>query len=208
MCANCNNSRSQLYDRAYTDFIDYVLANTWRFEKEPFLRWAEIYVQKPYDQRHLARYFIKNFACRAVEQGVVIPRDWIDFMDSITVKPTFDLVLFSDYRLIRAMDGAGLKHLDPNFAQIGSIPLFSKFNDAEGPKIIVGEIMDGAVGVYFEWRNTHRSGEGNLLRSISTESESVVLDRRFVPYPELHSFMDASTLRLEELNSCDSHGIG
>lgn len=199
MCQNCNNARSQTYDHAFSDFLDFVLNNTWRFEIDPVLRWDEIYSGKTYDQRHLARYFIKNLACRAVEKGVEVPDEWIAFMDSIDVESSFDLVPFSDYRLIRAMKNAGMKHLDPNFAQVGAYPNFDDFNDAEGEKFFVGELLDGAIGIYFEWRKYPEIGESMLGRSISAEKESVILDRGLVPYRELHNTMDAVMLRFEEV---------
>jgi len=94
MCANCNNARSQSFDQSYSDFLNYVLAKTWKFEEEPVIRWDEIYIGKDSDQRHLARYLINNFSCRAVEMGIVIPDDWISFMNFSDDGTGFDLIRF------------------------------------------------------------------------------------------------------------------
>jgi len=59
--------------------------------------------------------------------------------------------------------------------------------------------LDGAVGIYFEWRRFSDRRAQMHNRSISGEQESAVLDRGLIPYRDLHNTMEKRCFVLKKL---------
>lgn len=201
MCQNCNNSRSQQFDLAYDSFLEFIYADPWRFRKHPVIDWAQLYDGTGYNQRHLARYFVKNFACRMVESQVTVPGEIIAYMDDITAPAPFNLVPFSDYRLLDAFKRMDLEP-DPNYANSGTLRLMEREGDSlrhpEDYDGYIAVLMDGPIGFYFEWRREPTDIDFTV-RSISDEGESAILDRRKIPHHLLHDDLDRLRIRLVEV---------
>lgn len=201
MCQSCNNSRSQQFDLAYDTFLEFIYADPWRFRKHPVIDWVQVYDRTGYDQRHLARYLVKNFACRMVESQVMVPGEIIAYMDDVTAPAPFNLIPFSDYRLLDAFKGMNLEP-DPSYANSGTLRSREREGDSlQHPEDYDGYIavlMDGPIGFYFEWRRELTDIDFSM-RSISDEDESAIRDRRKIPNHPLHDDLDRFRIRLVEV---------
>lgn len=94
LCANCNNARSQPFDRAYDIFRDYVWANLDLLWYQDGLDMRAIYGPKWLEQEfNLARYFVKHFGCRLVDEGVPPPHELAQFLDGAPSIPGVHLAL-------------------------------------------------------------------------------------------------------------------
>lgn len=188
MCRKCNNNRSQDFDKAYDTFLEFIMSDLEQFRRTPIIVWAQVYEGKKFDQRHLARYFAKNIACRIVEHGVDVPQDLIRFLDDITLPAPFTLTLFSDYPLLDAFAKAGLTP-DPNYANSGTLRLLDREGDTpadpEDYDGFIAVMMDGPLGVYFEWKRDREYSRSNTL-SLSDEVVSAIVDRRRIPNTPVH----------------------
>ena len=64
LCRDCNSERSQPFDEAYSAFFRYICAGAERFRDLAEYSMEEIYPSDVQGPGNLARYFVKNFACR------------------------------------------------------------------------------------------------------------------------------------------------
>lgn len=81
LCAYCNQTRTQPYDRAYEKFMRYVNSNFQLLMKEQVLFTHKIFnkdIKK--EQENLFRFFIKSFGCRIDNQGHAVPIELINAM--------------------------------------------------------------------------------------------------------------------------------
>lgn len=82
MCRACNGARSQPFDRAYDEYVDFLWAHgdeMWFWDGIPMPavfghKWSS-------KQLDLARYFAKHFGSRIVDEGLEVPPGLIDFMN-------------------------------------------------------------------------------------------------------------------------------
>ncbi|MDD4962804.1 MAG: hypothetical protein PHI11_02670 [Gallionella sp.] len=76
LCANCNNARTQPYDRAYKQFADYIRENFDELkhgaEINTNLVFGKQYAKKM--QRNLFCYFAKSFGCQLDDVGLPVPK--------------------------------------------------------------------------------------------------------------------------------------
>lgn len=80
MCGECNNARSQPFDRAYDMYAGAIRRAPHRCKHAVDLRWLYGATWED-DARNLARYFVKHFACRFVRSELLIPRGLRNFLD-------------------------------------------------------------------------------------------------------------------------------
>jgi hypothetical protein len=109
MCQNCNNSRSQPFDRAYDKFISYLSDNEATIAVDRRFRFSSIYGSAwPNERANLIKYWAKHICCRAVESGLVIPERLIDYLnDDLVGAPPhlrMDLVVQADLLRLRLHD--------------------------------------------------------------------------------------------------------
>lgn len=96
LCADCNNARSQPFDRAYDRFVDY-LADHWEeLMTARRINWRDIY---GHDWRPgaiaLSRYLAKQFGCMMKTEKLPVPDDARTFLDGgspgdLTIKIAVD----------------------------------------------------------------------------------------------------------------------
>lgn len=73
LCKKCNNERSQKFDFAYDQFIDYIHTNSLNIIKTRQLCFSSIFQSDWLWQReNIIKYFIKHICCRLAEAGVLI----------------------------------------------------------------------------------------------------------------------------------------
>lgn len=82
LCQHCNSTRSQPFDRAYDDFIDWVIGgNEGLVLRRRFIDFAEIFgCDWQVRQLHLYKYFAKSFGCRLIDAGADVPIDVVELM--------------------------------------------------------------------------------------------------------------------------------
>lgn len=100
LCSNCNNHRSQPFDRAYSTFTGYLDAHEDQILLNGGFRFSEIYGENWPDQRSLLiRYWIKHMGCRLAELGIRLPRPLIRYLNSDRGLDAPHLRLFLEVRL-------------------------------------------------------------------------------------------------------------
>jgi hypothetical protein len=77
LCGNCNNKRTQPYDRAYDRFIEYVDSNSAVILSRRQFNFKEIFGDTwREDQEKLFLYFGKAFGCRIADANGEVPQDF------------------------------------------------------------------------------------------------------------------------------------
>lgn len=82
LCKNCNNARSQPFDKAYDVYAKFIQYNTTRLSLARFIDWREVYGadwQEP--ARLLGCYAVKNFGCWLAEGGFAPSEVFAPFLD-------------------------------------------------------------------------------------------------------------------------------
>lgn len=76
LCGNCNNTRTQPFDRAYTTFCDYVRENFSALQRTLTLNTNLIFGKSVArkERRNLFLYFIKAFGCQLNDKNLAVPR--------------------------------------------------------------------------------------------------------------------------------------
>jgi|TARA_Y100001973_G_C5209118_1_gene343996 hypothetical protein len=82
LCANCNNVKSQPWDRAYDQLVDWVLRNEAEILKKRFIDFNQVFGNYYEDlQRNLYKYYAKSFGCRLADAGHPVPSDVVKLFD-------------------------------------------------------------------------------------------------------------------------------
>lgn len=82
LCADCNNARSQPFDRSYDRFVDYLAENWDGLMTARRLRWRDVYGRDwgP-GSTALAQYLVKQFACMMRTENLPVPGDAVAFLN-------------------------------------------------------------------------------------------------------------------------------
>lgn len=82
LCQDCNNSRSQPFDRAYDLFVRYVLENYNEILDRRIIDFNDIVKTDTVNFKHnVFRYFTKVFCCRLASNNISIVPELIEFLD-------------------------------------------------------------------------------------------------------------------------------
>lgn len=105
LCQHCNSTRTQPFDRAYDQFIDWIMKNNEGIVlHRRFIDFAEIYGSDwESRQLYLYKYFSKSFGCRLVDAGANVPADVVELIGKdrfrtglrLTVAVNEDILLMS-----------------------------------------------------------------------------------------------------------------
>lgn len=177
LCADCNNSRSQPFDQAYDRFVDKVWSDPDYFRVRAHFNMGEIFPNDPTGGADLARYYVKNVACRIAEIGFAVPAPLVDFMDGALWIVGGTLVLYRDFSNFDQFRRAGTD---------GHYPFANRMHDPESPadgplRAVCAEIQNGPVGAMLWW-----SKDGESRPMFCLRSHTFLRDRRELPHPELH----------------------
>lgn len=97
LCAHCNNTKSQPFDRAYDRFVEYLWNHKdelWRFRH---IDMKEIYGNSwPDDVRNLARYVVKHMGCRMNHDGYPVPQDFSLFLNGTPMLANVQMATFKN----------------------------------------------------------------------------------------------------------------
>ncbi len=143
LCAACNNTSSQPFDRAYETYSKFVAAGGLARRKN--VDFQQVFGEEAETARvDLARYFVKHFGCRMVADGFDVPSSMRDFLDGAPDMPDVHLGL----------------------ARQGSLSELAKLGTFLHPTAGIGMLSDdrarltgyvtgvfiGDVGVRFDWQ--------------------------------------------------------
>jgi hypothetical protein len=82
LCQNCNNVRSQPFDKAYDVYADFIQSNAARLTRARSIDWREVYGADWQEaSRLLGCYAVKNFGCWIAESGFAPSRVLATFLD-------------------------------------------------------------------------------------------------------------------------------
>lgn len=146
ICSYCNNQFSQPFDMAYDHFMDFILDDLEYFKHRREFNWDEIFADTPFDQRHLARYYVKHFGCKMYDTGYEVPEDLRCYLHDIDMVQTFNLLLYKDYEHVRG--------LDPTRPEDWFAPYSNacQILDLQMHEIGFGAcLQDGFIGATFHW---------------------------------------------------------
>lgn len=102
MCERCNTRRSQPFDRAYETYSDYVAVALPKLHLRSGIDFREIYGSDwRSHQLRLARYFIKKFGCRMIDEGIRVPSQMVAFLDGkVNRLRDIQLAFYTDRQLL------------------------------------------------------------------------------------------------------------
>lgn len=178
MCKRCNNTRSQPFDKAYDKFVQKVRDEPEYFRGLEHLTWAEVFPDDPhFGPKKLARYYMKNIACRIAELGFEVPEQIVDFMNGAHGMPNAVLLLYKDFSAYDQFQRAGVD---------GHYPFANRMHEPEsadgGPlTAFCAEVQDGPVGAAFWWTPSKSFGTNFCSQGVVPLRE-----RHELPHHELH----------------------
>lgn len=83
MCKDCNNRRSQPFDRAYDQFLRFLELNETAVLARGGLSFRDVFGKEWRAGRsNLVKYWVKHVCCRAVEVGLPVPPATCAYLDS------------------------------------------------------------------------------------------------------------------------------
>ena len=91
LCQNCNNARSQPFDRAYDQWIGYVSENYDQIIQRSYIDLREIVDPAEVEgfRLGLARYFVKHVCCRVADKSAgKVPEKALSFLNGETIDST------------------------------------------------------------------------------------------------------------------------
>lgn len=86
LCQNCNNARSQPFDRAYMGLLRYLDQHESEVGSTGVFRFSDVYGDDwAVGRANLIRYWLKHICCRAAVIGLEVPGPVIEYLDDTTV---------------------------------------------------------------------------------------------------------------------------
>jgi 5-methylcytosine-specific restriction endonuclease McrA len=81
LCARCNSAKTQPFDRAYDQLIDWLNQHEQDVLQKRQIDFAEVYGDGfAESQRSLFKYFVKSFGCRLFDAGQQVPPDLVELL--------------------------------------------------------------------------------------------------------------------------------
>lgn len=81
ICSECNNERSQPWDKAYEKFEKWLFHNSALIFKQRFVDLEEVYgAEVSFSCPNLYKYFVKAFGCRLADSGMSVPPDLVNLL--------------------------------------------------------------------------------------------------------------------------------
>lgn len=95
LCADCNNTVTQPFDRAYEEFIAWAMDHEDDILKRRVIDFETVYgVDWKAKQRDLFKYFAKCFGCRLDESGREVPFDVVGLLGEQSFQTAFYVTAF------------------------------------------------------------------------------------------------------------------
>lgn len=181
MCQVCNNVRSQPFDGAYDHFVNFVWEYPEYFRTRSKFGMLEIFDGDASGSANLARYYIKNIACRIAEIGFEVPHQIVDYMDGAPRILGGTLVLYKDFSAFDYFSEQGTQGHFPRANR-----MHNPESSAQGPLAVFrAEIQDGPIGALFWWDEETPTGV-----VFSSQPLTYLRARQDLPHLELHDYSD------------------
>lgn len=154
MCANCNNNRSQPFDRAWEAFSDYVWDNGQRLKWRQYLDAEAIYgTSWPDGLRLISSYVVKHAACRIANWKFEVPSDLIRFLAGDAYSANISMVLFKDRECYGQLREFRKNGVDGRGLYLGAEAVH--FSKAEPRITLFGSTISiGCIGVFYRWERS------------------------------------------------------
>ncbi len=173
LCRRCNSTRSQPFDNAYQHFWDWIDENREKIRKADMVDFSQVFAGEDFDQRDLARYYVKNVGCRFVENGYDVPDKFIHYLDDIDKPGFFNLVFYRDFGVFDAMMiDSGTEYRSPH-TMPASIP---SHTDPSQCQHYLCAFQEGYAGVLFHWRHNHLPA--HQLDNLADHTIIPIIDRK------------------------------
>lgn len=147
LCQNCNNSRSQPFDRAYDHWIGYVTANYDRIIESGLVDLRGIVDEADYEEfkLNLAKYFAKHIGCRVADGSAGnVPDSLIAFINGETKASGF---AWAELCLSRS----ALEQHDVTRQRLGMSGTVSEYHqDGTALTSLKGSLMHGALQLVWD----------------------------------------------------------
>jgi hypothetical protein len=137
LCAHCNNTVSQPFDKAYGQFAPWVMAHEAEVLERRVIDFEAVYgADWANKQRDLFKYFVKCFGCRVDEACRDVPQDVIDLMG----KDSFETAFYVTFQV-----NEDQLLLDPEDQAIGTQALVDYKSQS------TGELIGYQCGAHYRW---------------------------------------------------------
>ena len=184
LCAECNNARSQRFDRAWDDMSEYIRANWPSLKAGVSIRLSDVY---PHPEERgiadLTRYVVKHFGCKIAASLLPVPLDLPRYLDDPNSVESVQIAMFySEGRaqMQHAIDQDGLTGSGSSMLTNG--PLIATLSRSrQVPTDFVTELLLGPIGFLVKWCDW-QTAERPLHRA----EYAALYDRREMPYLEIH----------------------
>lgn len=94
LCQNCNNSKSQSFDKSYDKLIEFLKENEANTLRESSIKLNIIYGENYKMQiENLIKYFIKHLCCTLCEINISVPSNLIYFLNGESEVSSLELVI-------------------------------------------------------------------------------------------------------------------
>lgn len=82
ICSDCNNTKSQPWDKAYEQFELWVFEHSKEILKRRFIMMEKVFGSDSFSAAcpALYKYFVKAFGCRLVSSGIMVPDDLVSLL--------------------------------------------------------------------------------------------------------------------------------
>lgn len=104
LCARCNNSKSQPFDRAYDAFEEFLVGHFIEIAIEGRIDWAQIYGGDwELEAINLGRYFGKQLGCMLSTYSLPIPPGLQEFLDGVAEIPATQFSMYINADVVGEM---------------------------------------------------------------------------------------------------------
>jgi len=151
LCAECNNARSQPFDRAYQIFSDFAWDRQEELESSTRIDMRKIYGANWREESlNLARYIVKHAGCRMDHEGYPVPSPFKPFLNGAATLDSTGLFLVKNpvtYEVL--MRGA---ELGADLREINIGPADGLVSPSRGKLTGYQSVLSvGHFGIYYQW---------------------------------------------------------
>lgn len=163
ICQNCNNSRSQPFDQAYDQWVEYISANHDRIVARRLVDLPDVVGRADYEdfKLNLAKYFAKHIGCRVADGSAgQVPYSLIMFLNGETEDSGF---AWTELCLSRS----ALEQHDTMRQRLGMSHTVGNYRrDGKRLTSLKGSLMHGALQLVWDINlDSSRPNDGNGILS-------------------------------------------
>ncbi len=171
LCKDCNNNKTQPFDRAYEKFINYMNENREEIVYKRYIDFSKIYKNNWIDEQlNLFKYLVKSFGCRLSRFDDPVPSDMIDLFSKKTFQTKLRITFAINENILELYRTKKIKGGIGN----SSIGVNQKYLD--GIKELDDDSYYGYIE-YYDWLEIHYYYNHNADGSLGS---SWIADNQFI----------------------------